>query len=119
MPKSSVQFSVTGLAPSAIVQAPGMQALGTVGTPLGIGQDTRNIGKGLEPGVGRRGRAAYRRATKLSRRSPSRIILPNEPWSSCRGRCGGHRFKRSRRAGDTASRADATDASAANPGTEL
>jgi hypothetical protein len=40
------------------VQALGMQALGTVGTPLGVGQDMRNIGKGLEPGVGRHGRAA-------------------------------------------------------------
>ncbi len=53
MSKPSVQFSATGLALSAIVQA-----LGTVGTPLGMGQDMRNIGKGLEPGVGRRGRAA-------------------------------------------------------------
>jgi hypothetical protein len=58
MSKPSVQFSATGLALSAIVQALGMQALGTVGTPLGMGQDMRNIGKGLEPGVGRRGRAA-------------------------------------------------------------
>jgi hypothetical protein len=58
MAKPSVQPSVTGLAPSAIVQALGRQALGTVGTPLGRGQDMRNIGKGLEPGVGRRGRAA-------------------------------------------------------------
>jgi hypothetical protein len=58
MAKPSVQLSVTGLALSAIVQTPDMQALGTGGTPLGIGQDMRNIGKALEPGVGRRGRAA-------------------------------------------------------------
>ena len=36
----------------------GIQALGMVGTPLGVGQDMRNIGKGLEPGVGRHGHAA-------------------------------------------------------------
>jgi hypothetical protein len=59
MSKRSLQLSVTGLALSAIVQALGMQALGT---PLGVGQDMRNIGKGLEPGVGRHGRAAL--ATK-------------------------------------------------------
>jgi hypothetical protein len=58
MSKSSTQLSVFRLALSAIVQAVGMQALGTVGTPLGMGQDMRNIGKGLEPGVGRHGRAA-------------------------------------------------------------
>jgi hypothetical protein len=58
MSKPSLQLSVTGLALSAIVQALGMQALGTVGTPLGVGQDMRNIGKGLEPGVGRHGRVA-------------------------------------------------------------
>ena len=58
MSKPSLQLSVTRLALSAIVQALGMQALGTVGTPLGVGQDMRNIGKGLEPGVGRHGRAA-------------------------------------------------------------
>ena len=58
MLKPSLQLSVTGLGLGAIVQALGMQALGTVGTPLGVGQDMRNIGKGLEPGVGRHGRAA-------------------------------------------------------------
>jgi hypothetical protein len=40
------------------MQALGRQAAGPVGTPLGVGQHMRNIGKGLEPGVGRRGRAA-------------------------------------------------------------
>jgi len=35
-----------------------MQALGKVGTQLGMGQDLRNIGKGLELSVGRRGHAA-------------------------------------------------------------
>ena len=65
MSKPSLQLSVTRLALSAIVQALGMQALGTVGTPLGVGQDMRNIGKGLEPGVGRHGSCrAYRRAKK-------------------------------------------------------
>jgi hypothetical protein len=64
MAKPSVQPSVTGLALSAIVQALGRQALGTVGTPLGRGQDMRNIGKGLEPGVGRRGRAPLIEGTK-------------------------------------------------------
>jgi hypothetical protein len=58
MSKPSVQLSATGLALSAIVQALGMQARGRVGTPLGVDQDMRNIGKGPEPGVGRRGRAA-------------------------------------------------------------
>jgi len=45
MSKPSLQLSVTGLGLGAIVQALGMQALGT---PLGVGQDMRNIGKGLE-----------------------------------------------------------------------
>jgi hypothetical protein len=63
MSKPSVQLSATGLALSAIVQALGtqalgMQALGRGGTPLGVGQDMRNIGKGPEPDVGRRGCAA-------------------------------------------------------------
>ena len=58
MPKPSLQLSVTRLALSAIVQALGMQALGKVGTQLGMGQDLRNIGKGLELSVGRRGHAA-------------------------------------------------------------
>jgi len=51
MSKPSLQLSVTGLALSAIVQALGMQALVTVGTPLGVGQDMCNIGKGLEPSL--------------------------------------------------------------------
>ena len=58
MSKPSLQLSVTGLALSAIVQALGIQALGMVGTQLGMGQDLRNIGKGLELSVGRRGHAA-------------------------------------------------------------
>ena len=62
MSKPSLQVSVTGLALSAIVQALGMQALGTVGTPLGVGQDMRNIGKGLELSVGRHGSCGLRQS---------------------------------------------------------
>jgi hypothetical protein len=58
MSKPSLQLSVTGLALSAIVQALGIQALGMIETPLGVGRDMRNIGKGLEPGVRRHGHAA-------------------------------------------------------------
>jgi hypothetical protein len=58
MSKPSLQLSVTGLALSAIVRALGIQALGMIETPLGVGQDMRNIGKGLEPGVSRHGHAA-------------------------------------------------------------
>jgi len=58
MSKPSLQLSVTGLGLGAIVQALAMQALGKVGTQLGMGQDLRNIGKGLELSVGRRGHAA-------------------------------------------------------------
>jgi hypothetical protein len=58
MSKPSLQLSVTGLGLGAIVQALAMQALGKVGTQLDMGQDLRNIGKGLELSVGRHGRAA-------------------------------------------------------------
>jgi hypothetical protein len=58
MSKPNLQLRVTGLGLGAIVQALAMQALGKVGTQLGMGQDLRNIGKGLEPGVGRHSRAA-------------------------------------------------------------
>ena len=57
MSKPNLQPSVTGLGLGA-VQALAMQALGKVGTQLDMGQDLRNIGKGLELSVGRRGRAA-------------------------------------------------------------
>ena len=55
MSNPNLQLSVTGLGLGAIVQALAMQALGKVGTQLGMGQDLRNIGKGLELSVGRHG----------------------------------------------------------------
>src|SRR5262245_26353797 len=115
MPNPSNQFSAAGLAPSAI-----MQALGAVGMPFGIGREMRNIGKAREPGIGRRGRAALLGVQQ--RRADAAQAAQYHRTS--RGRAAEDVVAAigssdSGRAGDTASRADATDASAANPGTEL
>jgi hypothetical protein len=106
MSKPSLQLSVTGLVLSAIVQALGMQALGAAETPLGVGQDMRNIGKGLEPGVGRRGRAALIDVKAEQTQPKSHISTDIE---ACSGRTDGVAAIRSSdsvsgREADTASR---------------